>query len=163
MSAIDALLARVTPGLFQEAYVVADLDAAMAACTATLGASSFATLPPAMLPYRYRGRTVECSLAIGFARTGDLQLELIQPVAGEGLHAEFLAARGPGAHHLGFLVDDLDAELAAAAAAGFPEVMGSEFGTLRFAYVDTAAAWGPYVELVEDPDGMMAQLMPWRD
>lgn len=161
-SGIDGLLARVGPGLFQQAYVVADLDAAMAATNTALGTREWATLPPAMLPYRYRGRSVECSLAIGFARSGDVQIELLQPVAGEGLHAEFLGARGPGAHHLGFLVDDLDAELAAAADAGYPEVMGGEFGSLRFAYADTLADLGLYVELVEDPDGMMAQLMPWR-
>jgi hypothetical protein len=159
MSAAD-LLARVGPGLFQQAFVVADLDAAMTATRATLGASEFVTLPPTLLPYRYRGREVECSLAIGFARSGDVQVELIQPVAGEGIHAEFLAARGPGAHHLGFLVDDLDAELAAAA---FPEVMAGAFGALRFAYLDTTPELGLLVELVEDPDGMMARLMPWRD
>jgi hypothetical protein len=163
VSGVDGLLARVAPGFFQQAYVVADLEAAMAACRATLGASSFATLPPTMLPYRYRGAVVECSLAIGFARSGDVQLELIQPVAGAGLHAEHLATRGSGFHHLGFLVDDLDAERAAATDAGFPEVTGGEFGSLRFAYLDTAAALGVYVELVEDPDGMMHGLMPWRD
>jgi hypothetical protein len=160
---VERLLARVGPGLFQQAYVVADLGAAMAAWDTALGTSRWATLPPAMLPYRYRGRDVECSLAIGFARSGDVQVELLQPVAGEGLHAEFLAARGPGAHHLGFLVDDLDAELAAAAGDGFDDVMSSQFGSLRFAYLDTLAPLGTYVELVEDPESMMAQLMPWRD
>jgi len=163
VSGVDAQLARVGPGLFQQAYVVADLDAGMDAWNGALGTSEWATLPPAMLPYRYRGRETECSLAIGFARSGDMQVELLQPVAGEGLHAEFLAARGPGAHHLGFLVDDLDAELAVAAAEGFADVMSSQFGTLRFAYLDTLGPLGVYVELVEDPDRMMAQLMPWRD
>lgn len=163
MTEISALLARVGPSFFQQAFVVADLDAAQRAMTATLGATPFVSLPPTMLNYRYRGRDVECALALGFARSGNIQIELLQPVEGEGIHAEFLAERGPGAHHLGFMVDDLDDEVSRAADWGFAEVMAGEFGTLRFAYVDTFSTFGLYIELVEDPDGIMAQLMAWRD
>jgi len=162
-SPIGELLARVGAGFFQQAYVVADLDAAQEALARSLGASPFVTLPPALLPYRYRGRDVQCALALAFARSGDVQIELLQPVEGEGLHVEFLAEHGFGAHHLGFLIDQLDPELAHAAGLGFGEVMSGAFGSLRFAYLDTFAALGLYVELVEDPDGMMAQLMAWRD
>ena len=160
--AAGSLLARFGDGLFQQAFVVADLDTAQRACAETLGCETFVTLPPASLPYRYRGDDVECALAIAFARSGNVQIELIQPVSGRGLHEEFLTARGPGAHHLGFLVDDLDRALATAAAAGHAEAMSGQFGALRFAYVDTFEALGVYLELVEDPDGMMYQLMPWK-
>jgi len=163
MGEIAPLLARVGPGFFQQAFVVADLGRAQQAMTAGLGTAPCVTLPPAMLGYRYRGRDVECSLALGFARSGNVQIELLQPVAGEGIHAEFLAEHGPGAHHLGFMVDRLDDEVSRANGWGFPEVMAGAFGNLRFAYVDTFAAFGLYVELVEDPDGMMAELMAWRD
>jgi hypothetical protein len=157
-----SLLARFADGLFQQAFVVDDLDAAQQACTNALGCSAFVTLSPASLPYRYRGDEVECALAIAFARSGNLQIELIQPVDGRGLHEEFLTAHGPGAHHLGFMVEQLDDALAAAAGTGFAEAMSGQFGSLRFAYVDTFDALGTYLELVEDPDGMMFQLMPWR-
>ena len=163
IASIDTLLARVGPGLFQQAFVVADLDAAMHAFTATLGCPRWATLPGGSLPYRLRGRDVECTLRIGFARSGYQQIELIQPVAGNGIHVEFLAGHGAGAHHLGFLVEDLAAELSVARTAGLADVMSGEFGSLRFAYVDTWDVLGTYLELVEDPDGMMRQLMPWRD
>ena len=157
-----SLLAQFADGLFQHALVVRDLDAAQRACTDTLGCGEFATLPPASLPYRYRGEDVECALAIAFARSGNVQVELIQPVSGRGLHEEFLTAHGPGVHHLGFMVDRLDDALAAADAAGYADAMSGQFGSLRFAYVDTFDALGVYLELVEDPDGMMYQLMPWK-
>jgi len=48
-------------------------------------------------------------------------------------------------------------------AASYDEVMAGKFGNLRFAYLDTFADLGAYVELVEDPDQMMAQLCRWRD
>jgi hypothetical protein len=162
MAAIDSVLGRVGDGFFQQAFVVDDLDAAQAACTRSLGCTPFVCLPATTLSYRYRGRDAECALALAFARSGGVQVELIQPVSGDGLHVEFLTTNGPGAHHLGFIVDDLDTELSFAADAGFTDVMGGAFGTLRFAYIDTWDALGSYMELVEDPDGVMQQLMPWR-
>jgi catechol 2,3-dioxygenase-like lactoylglutathione lyase family enzyme len=162
VSDVGGLLAHIGPGFFQQAFVVADLDAAKSSMRAALGCGAFAELPATDLEYELRGETVTCALALGFARCGDVQVELLQPVRGEGLHVEFLATNGPGAHHLGYLVDDLDESVARAEAAGFPRVMGSRFGSLRFAYVDTFAAMGLFTELVEDPDGMMMSLAPWR-
>lgn len=163
MHPIESVLARVGGGFFQQAYVVDDIGAAQSAMRAALGCSAFATLPAMNLPYRYRGRDVECALELAFARSGRVQVELLQPVSGDGIHVEFLARNGPGAHHLGFLVDDLGAELAHARDRGFADVMSGGFGALRFAYLDTWDAFGAYVELVEDPEAMMAGLMPWRD
>jgi hypothetical protein len=158
-TSLPELLARVGPGFFQQAFVVDDLDAARAACEATLGCKNFVVLPGQSLPYRYRGRDVECAIELGFARSGNVQIELLRPTSGEGIHVEFLETNGPGAHHFGFIVDDLDAEVEAAS---YGEVMAGQFGNLRFVYLDTFADLGAYVELVEDPDRMMMQLCPWR-
>ena len=162
MADIGDLLARIGGGLFQQAYVVADLASAEHAMRASLGCSAFAELPATDLDYRLRGRTASSALALAFARSGNTQIELIQPVRGEGLHVEFLAANGPGLHHLGFLVDDLDAVVAVGEAGGHANLMGATFGSLRFCYLDTWEQLGVYVELVEDPDQMMMSLMPWR-
>jgi hypothetical protein len=162
VSDIGGLLARIGDGLFQQAFVVADLERAEDAMRATLGCSEFVDLPAADLEYDLRGARASCALALGFARSGNIQIELLQPVRGEGLHVEFLATNGPGAHHLGFMVDDLDAVVALGDAAGCPKVMGGQFGSLRFGYLDTWEALGVYVELVEDPDAMMMSIMPWR-
>jgi methylmalonyl-CoA/ethylmalonyl-CoA epimerase len=163
MSAIGDVLGRVGDGFFQQAFVVADLAAATGALRDAVGCREFAELPATDLDYDLRGARVSCALALGFARSGDVQIEVIQPVRGEGLHAEFLASNGAGAHHLGFLVDDLDAAVAFAEARGFPKLMGSQFGSLKFGYIDTYDTFGLYLELVEDPDAMMMSLMPWRD
>jgi len=162
MSDIDGLLAHIGSGFFQQAFVVADLHAAEAAMRASLGCREFVNLPAADLEYELRGERVSCALALGFARSGNVQIELLHPVRGEGLHVEFLATNGPGAHHLGYLVDDLDDAVAHAGTAGFSRVMGGQFGSLRFCYLDTFAAMGVFTELVEDPDGMMMSIAPWR-
>src|SRR4051794_29443411 len=159
---IGGLLARIGSGLFQQAYVVADRDRAEQAMRGSLGCGPFVDLPADDLEYDLRGERVSCALALGFARSGNMQIELLQPVRGQGLHVEFLASNGPGLHHLGFLIDDLDAVVALGEAAGFPKLMGSRFGSLEFAYLDTFDALGVYTELVDDPENLMMSLMPWR-
>jgi hypothetical protein len=159
-AAVDALLARVGPGFFQQAFVVADLEAAMAAFTEHAGCARWTTFPAIGTPYRYRGRDIESSVSLGFSRSGRVQIELIQPIDGEGLTHEFLAEYGPGAHHLGFLVERVDDAVAAAEGDGIEAVMSGHLGTLQFVYLDTFADLGVYVEVVEDPDGLIATLTP---
>src|ERR1700722_18958922 len=132
---IGGLLSRIGSGLFQQAFVVGDLARAEQALRETLGCSAFVDLPANDLEYDLRGERVSCAMALGFARSGNMQIELLQPVSGQGLHVEFLASNGPGAHHLGFLVDDIDAVVAFGEAEGFPRVMGSKFGSLTFCYL----------------------------
>jgi len=159
---MNALLARIGGGLFQQAFVVADFEGAQRGLQATLGCGEFATLPASDIEYDFRGGKTTNALDIGFARSGNMQIELLRPVRGVGLHSEFLAANGPGLHHLGFLVDDIDAEVEAGRALGFESVQSAQFGALRFCYLDTWDAFGLYVELVDDPEAMMMALMPWR-
>lgn len=160
---LESVLARVGAGLFQQAYVVADLDATEAAMHATIGASEFVRLATGDLDYDVSGRTVSCALELSFARAGNVQIELIRPVRGEGLHVEFLEQRGPGPHHLGAIVDDLDAALGVAGQAGITSAMRGDMGAVRFSYLDTFATIGLYLELLEDPEGLIPALMPWRD
>jgi catechol 2,3-dioxygenase-like lactoylglutathione lyase family enzyme len=96
-----------------------------------------------------RGAPVRFVAHISLGYAGDLQLELIQPVEGPGIHAEFLAEHGPGLHHVCFEVDDVDMACAAAEAAGVPVLMRGSMmdGEIEFAYVDGSAGGAPYVEL----------------
>jgi 4-hydroxyphenylpyruvate dioxygenase-like putative hemolysin len=158
--AVDALLARIGSGFFQQAFVVADLDSAMVAFTEHAGCEHWTTFPAVGTPYRYRGRDIESSVALAFSRSGRVQIELLHPIDGEGLTHDFLAEYGPGAHHIGFLVEDAAAAVAAAEADGIEAVMSGHIGTLHFVYLDTFAELGVYVEVIEDPDGLIAQLTP---
>jgi len=47
-------------------------------------------------------------LRIAFGQVALSAIELIQPVAGQTIHADFLNENGPGVHHLGFYVEDLE-------------------------------------------------------
>ena len=113
MTAIGALLARVDGELFQNSWVVDDLAAAEAAMRTTLGCDEFVGFE--MDPkWQVRGETISSPMTCGFARSGNMQIELMQPLGTGGVVAEFLSRYGPGPHHLGVRVDDLDAAVAAA-------------------------------------------------
>ena len=105
-----------------------------------------------------RGEPVELTLHVSLGYAGDLQLELIQPVSGPGIHRDFLDAHGPGLHHVCFAVDDVDAACAAAEAGGLPVLMRGSMmdGEIEFAYVDGSAGGAPYVELARIGPQMQA-------
>ena len=124
-------------GLFQQAFVVADLERAPGSDATTLGCGEFVNLPASDLEYDLRGERVSCALALGFARSGNMQIELIQPVRGVGLHVEFLESNGPARITSGSSSTTSTQWSRSARSSGFPKVMGGQFGSLRFCYLDT--------------------------
>ena len=161
MVRVDALLARIGAGFFQQAFVVADLDAAMAAFTAARRAAEHWTTFPAIgTPYRYRGRDIESSVALAFSRSGRVQIELLAADRRRRAHPRLPGRIRPGRTPHRFPRRGRGAAVAAAEADGIEAVMSGHIGTLYFVYLDTFAELGMYIELIEDPDGLIAQLTP---
>jgi len=74
----------------------------------------------------------------------------MQPLSGENTVTEFLLQRGQGIHHLGIQVADLDHATHDMAEQGFVLVESGVAGqATRFAFLDTRAAIGTYIELVD--------------
>jgi methylmalonyl-CoA/ethylmalonyl-CoA epimerase len=64
------------------------------------------------------------------AKTGQMEIEVFQPSPGDAFFHEFISTKGEGIHHLGFLVDDLEASIKALAEKGFsPLTRGKAEGT----------------------------------
>jgi methylmalonyl-CoA/ethylmalonyl-CoA epimerase len=55
---------------------------------------------------------------IAFLQVGESRIELLEPTSGEGMIAEFLAARGPGIHHVAYEVRDLERAIRSCEARG---------------------------------------------
>jgi catechol 2,3-dioxygenase-like lactoylglutathione lyase family enzyme len=132
--------------------VTDDIEATERLLQEQFGSSAWTRIPDVSFEAStttYRGRPAGMVAHISLAYAGDLQLELIQPVSGESVHTELLAANGPGLHHICFATDDLDAACVRAEAAGHSVVMRGSMmdGEIEFAYVDCATAGAPYVEL----------------
>ena len=98
-----------------------------------------------------RGREVEFVTRIGIARVGALDLELMEIVEGDHIVREYLEKHGPGLHHLGIYVDDLNAAVAHWRTAGRTLVqMTSHPDGIGTAYLDTERELGDlYLELIK--------------
>lgn len=143
-----------TGPIIQTAWVVEDIESTEQFFTTAFGVPKWTRIPD--VPFgpdtcTYRGKPADFTAHVSMAYLGDMQLELIQPVRGESIYTEFLAAGGPGLHHICFETDDIDAAVNAAEAAGVEVVQQGTMadGAMRFAYLDGAAAGVPYVELAQ--------------
>ena len=131
--------------------VVRDMDRAIARLT-VLGIGPF---KPRVLPPEnretFRGKPFVPAerVTIQTTRIGNMELELIQPVAGASPHQEYLDAKGEGIQHLGFMVDDLNGSVERLIGAGSSVLLTSEFpGGGGVAYLDLGVA-DLIVELVQ--------------
>ncbi|MBN1380769.1 MAG: VOC family protein [Deltaproteobacteria bacterium] len=81
-------------------------------------------------------------------KMGPLGIELLQPVAGETVHKEFLESKGEGIGHIAYIVDDLEAETAQLVEKGFPVILSikNQGQTARSAvYIDTRSKFSHLV------------------
>ena len=147
----------------QVAWVTRDLDATEQTLTALLGARKWVRMPGihfAPDSCTHRGGPADFTADISLSYAGDMQLELIAPVDGESIYAEFLATSGPGLHHICMAAADeaaFDTALADAEAGGVPIVMqGVMPGGMRFAYVSAADAGVPFIEIAYIPADIQA-------
>ena len=91
-----------------------------------------------------------------FLPVGDTRLELLQPSGPDTPVGRFLRRRGPGFHHICFLVEDLEATLASLSRTGARLIdaeprPGAEAS--RVAFVHPSSAGGVLVELKEADGG----------
>jgi hypothetical protein len=105
----------------------------------------------------YRGQPADWTLRL-VLNDGSPQYELIEPLDGPSIHADWLAERGEGFHHVGYVVSSVAQTTAEMEAAGHPVIARiHSFGAAGdgdAAYYDTADALGFLVEAVEPPAAM---------
>jgi methylmalonyl-CoA/ethylmalonyl-CoA epimerase len=84
---------------------------------------------------------------------GGGRIEILEPRGDDGFLHRFLAARGPGVHHVTFKVPDLAAASARATALGYG-VVGYDASVPRWkeAFLHPKEALGIVVQIVESPD-----------
>ena len=98
----------------QVGVVVPDLDQSIRALTQVFGIGPFRVVewPPVGrgdMERFYYERPADFTARMAFTEIGPVELELIQPVAGKSIWADFLQEHGPGIHHIRFNTFDMDA------------------------------------------------------
>jgi len=160
------VLQALSRHFYQVGYVVRDLGAASAWFQHTLGVPSFHRFDAVALGAgcRYRGQPADSVMDLAVGYLGPIQIELIEPVRGQSIYAEFLSGHDQGLHHLAFSVPNFAETVAALHASGLEAIADGrlESGT-EFAYFDCAVAGASLVEILGfDPDthAFMEQLRP---
>jgi hypothetical protein len=142
-------IAADRPGaLVQLAYVVPDIDAAVARWLNTTTAGPFFRAKFDLTGQYYRGGRVEAAIEVALAYRDDVLIELIQPPDDQpSIYHEVMQARGPGVHHVMLATADIDAELARHEAAGTALIAsGYVTGFGRAVFVDTWSELGHFIE-----------------
>jgi catechol 2,3-dioxygenase-like lactoylglutathione lyase family enzyme len=161
MSGIErGTLPFLDDGVTQVAIIVKDLDAAVKAYWELFGIGPWHLYTygkPLVKEMTYHGEPAEYRMRIGLSYLGPTRIELIQPLEGNTVYQDFIEEHGYGVHHFGVLVEDMEAALEKAAAAGLTMTMdGAGFGLDgdgHYAYLDTEDALGVTIELIERPQG----------
>jgi hypothetical protein len=147
-------LAGLSP--FQIGFVVRDLEVAAREFDSRLAAGPWRgwIFGPQGEGREYRGRPADWALRL-VLNDRSPQYELIEPLAGPSIHADWLEERGPGFHHVAYVVRSLERTTAEMEAAGHPAIARiHSFGAAgdgEAAYYDTAEALGFLVEAVVPP------------
>lgn len=147
---------------FQMAYVARDMDAALAVFGSRFGVRHFHRTQDLTVQLD-NGASAQFHLALAYV--GLMQLEIIQPLAGEV--DVFRRSLGPDGssmaiHHVCYDVDsdqDLEDVLAGHRQTGLDVLFeGRRAGRSRFAFVDTRAQFGYMLEYVSvTPEGRKAR------
>jgi methylmalonyl-CoA/ethylmalonyl-CoA epimerase len=120
---------------------VEDMDATLRVYQESLG-----------LPLAHRETVEEQGVDAALLDVGDGHVELLAPLGPDTPVGKYLAKRGPGLHHVAYAVEDIDAALDEARAAGLrliDETPRTGIRNSRVAFIHPAAVGGVLTELVQ--------------
>ena len=131
----------------QLGYVYRDIKKQARILEENFGLPKFAFLENKPTKYNYRGKETIIQTTIGFSRSLNVQIELIQLITGECIFKEFIDAGKEGLHHFGIFVEDVDAIVKKYVERGYLLVHeGITAGVQKIAYIDTYDDFGAYLE-----------------
>ena len=144
----------------QVGAVVQDLDQSIKVLSEVVGIGPWRVVswPPegrTDMNRAYHGEAGEFTARMAFAELGPIELELVQPVSGASIWADFLAEHGPGLHHIRFNVPEIEPVIAHFAGHGIQvtqSASGIRQGT-SWANFDTERLIGFTIEVMRPVPG----------
>jgi hypothetical protein len=101
----------------------------------------------------YHGRPANYTVRLATAKSGPLQMELIEYISGDTIHRDFLATGREGVEHFGIYVLDLEKALQPYQDMGIGILQRADglgiTGDGRYAYLDTESILGTILELIQ--------------
>jgi methylmalonyl-CoA/ethylmalonyl-CoA epimerase len=106
------------------------------------------------LEYTGSEEVAEQKVRVAFLKIGESRFELLEPTSPDSTIAKFLETRGPGIHHIGVKVSDIQASLSDHKKAGSklidnePRVGAHK---MKIAFVHPKSTFGVLLELCQEP------------
>jgi hypothetical protein len=150
---MSSVLGRADIG--QIGLVVKNLEAAMDSYwrTAGIGPWSVYTTGAPPLSCIYHGHPANYKVRLATARSGAVQMELIEYISGDTIHRDFLASGREGVEHVGIYTLNLDEALQPYQDMGVGILQRADGlgmnGDGRYAYLDTESFLGTILELIQ--------------
>ncbi len=156
----------MTPGLYQIAYVVPDLNAAMTSWTSRAKAGPWFVMRDFVgIDQKINGVSDTSATTIALGQSGSVQIELIEvgPDSPE-FYQEHVKQHGFGMHHIGLLTRDFDLEMSDRLLKGERAIFTARTPSGgRVAHMLDPSASPEIVELIEIDDGLNAFFGAVRD
>ena len=150
--------------LFQEAYLVEDLDAAILRWNELFRAGPFVrTFHHETDRFEYRGTDQEADVSYAFGYLGEMMIQLIvQHDDTPSIYRDMFPPGETGFHHVGVLVHDFEAEFERLEKLGFECATRLYADGVDAAYFDTREANGCFTEIHGDPPHILGAFASWR-
>ncbi len=154
--------------LFQEAYLVDDLERVASAWSSKLGAGPFVISPHHRCDrFDYRGSPTEADVSYAFGYLDDVMIQfIVQHDDARSIYRDMYPdgpESGVGFHHIGILVEDFEAEFERLHAAGFVCATRLFADGVDAAYFDTRSITGGFTEIHGTPPHITSTFERWRD
>ena len=153
--------------LFQIGFATRDIHASMREFTQRLGVGPWHLRERGVFPVQfYRGEPTSLALAVamGYAPSGALQYELIQPLDDlPSIYQGVLNRQAHGFHHYGVLTRNYEASVARYRSEGFETVYEAEVPGGRVAFFDTTEQLSGMVEIVQRTDALVGMFEGYRE
>lgn len=154
MSSNRPLPGEIWDRTYQIGVVVRDLERSVSFYE-SLGIGPFEEGPSAHTTHRevYGESRPDVKVRGRLAQMGPIEFELLEPVSGRGIQAEFLEERGEGVVHICAYTDDLRRDMELMEEKDCPVISYGELDDGgRFAYFDTRRIGGVILELFQTGD-----------
>lgn len=153
--------------LFQEAYLVDDLERAANAWSSNFGAGPFVISPHHQCDrFDYRGTDREADVSYSFGYLDDVMIQfIVQHDDTPSIYRDMYPdgpPQGAGFHHIGILVSDFEAEFERLSAMGFDCATRLYADGVDAAYFDTRSVTGGFTEIHGDPPHILDAFASWR-
>lgn len=150
--------------LFQQAYLVNDLEKACHDWSRLFNAGPFVLVPHHQTDrFSYRDTNQEADVSYAFGYLGDTMIQFIQQHDDTpSIYRDMYAEGAEGFHHVGVLVHDFEAEFKRLQDMGFECACRLWADTVDAAYFDTRSANGCFTEIHGDPPHILATFANWK-